>query len=354
MMIRQCEGTCSSSITNIIQVDVIVPVHNASSTIVETIESVMNQCIPHNLEHNIFHNNKRLLNIVICCYDDGSNDDSWDQLVQLQHRVQKKEEQQKSQQQKIRIQMCISQGKESRGAGYARNRASELSKCLKRQSSQNNDSSRVEEEFVCLLDSDDVMHPHRIAEQVGAFLTMTQCRRQQTLMGCNFDRIPSDATWHYTEWANQLSDQRLSLERFRELTLLQPTWMLTRHRFQQLGGYIEAPPPPSSQLLTPHTTTAIQKNDESSYYRLIHPLFDNCQTLKLAEDLRFFYAHLYAGGSLHLHRTNIPLLSYRHNQSSQSFRTPRKLLLQLRVKAIEDMILTQTTTPFFQSNFVIW
>lgn len=62
-------------------------------------------------------------------------------------------------------------------------------------------------------------------------------------------------------------------------------------------------------------------------------------TLRLAEDSRFFYAHLNAGGRLHLHRTSSPLLSYRHRSGmSQSSNTPRKLLLRLRAKAWEDLV----------------
>lgn len=52
-----------------------------------------------------------------------------------------------------------------------------------------------------------------------------------------------------------------------------------------------------------------------------------------------FYAHLRAGGKLRLHRTPSPLLSYRHRSGvSQSSSTPRRLLVQLRAKAWEDLV----------------
>ena len=84
-------------------------------------------------------------------------------------------------------------------------------------------------------------------------------------------------------------------------------------------------------------------------------------TLRLAEDTRFFYAHLYAGGRLLLHRTPIPLVSYRHRSGlSQSSNTPRKLLLKLRAKAWEDLIFYSSSSSavcnntIWSSGFVIW
>ena len=73
---------------------------------------------------------------------------------------------------------------------------------------------------------------------------------------------------------------------------------------------------------------------------------DPGSTLRLAEDTRFFHAHLRAGGRLHLHRTPDPLLTYRHQSGlSQSSRTPRRLLLKLRARAWEDAVFRGGPSP---------
>ena len=79
-------------------------------------------------------------------------------------------------------------------------------------------------------------------------------------------------------------------------------------------------------------------------------------TLRLAEDSRFFYAHLRAGGKLRLHRTSTPLVSYRHRLGmSQSSSTPRKLLLRLRAKAWEDIVFHGGgNSAKWTEGFAIW
>jgi hypothetical protein len=142
------------------------------------------------------------------------------------------------------------------------------------------------------------------------------------------------------------------LERFREVTILQPTWFLCRSRWSNLGGYIEAPPPGSDQ-----TAAELLQQDEDTLHppHLIHPHHDNPESLRLAEDLRFFHEHLNASGTVRRHRTDAPLVTYRHTGTSQSFRTSRKLLLQLRALAFERSVLR--SDPRWQlddGQFVIW
>ena len=40
------------------------------------------------------------------------------------------------------------------------------------------------------------------------------------LVGSQFDRLPADATRHYTAWANNLTEAGLSTQRFRECTVI--------------------------------------------------------------------------------------------------------------------------------------
>ena len=109
--------------------------------------------------------------------------------------------------------------------------------------------------------------------------------------------------------------------------------------------------------------------DDKRYYRLIHPSEmasdtdtttntngskNEVSTLRVAEDTRLWFAHLQASGKLHLHRTQSPLVSYRHRPGmSQSSNTPRKLLLRLRAKAWEDIIYTKGAI-WSTNGFAIW
>jgi len=330
---------------------VIIPVHNAESTIEEAIRSGMVQCKP-------IDDEPLELRINVCCYDDGSTDKSWDVMEKLKAQFSETTEvsettgncsssphSQELRENQTKHNLFISRSRDgiSRGAGYARNQAAKLT--------QDQERMDCEHKFVCLLDSDDIMHPNRVYHQVKKFLSIqSETERKITLLGCNFDRTPPDSTWHYAKWANELSQDRLYLEKFREITLLQPTWMMYRSCFESLGGYIEAPHPDSNDETFKTGTSS------TSVLKLVHPIHDNKSTLRVAEDLRFFHAHLHAGGKLHLLRTEVPLLTYRHRVGqSQSSKTPRKLLMQLRVLALEKTVLR--VDPLWLSNdgkFCVW
>jgi len=365
-----------------INVDVIVPVHNAEETVKETVHSALNQWIPRRLLTSSDGTLSNVdIDVAVCCHDDGSTDDSLRILKEIKacHEHQSTatngnpgtrnndDPSERSQDgtipggRRIRTRLLIGSNADgvARGAGFARNRAAEL-RCH-----SNDSDNSVTTSFLCLLDSDDIMHHNRIAEQLNVMLSTPQDdvedTRDRTLLGCTFDRIPAGSTWHYSEWANGLTDERLLLERYREVTLLQPTWFLTRSRFEQLGGYVEAPHPnhQDSMKNEPLEETGAKDNISdapSECYRLIHPIHDNAHTLRLAEDLRFFHEHLRASGLLKLYRhgpSDKPLVTYRHRVGqSQSSSTPRKLLLNLRVMAFEDNILR--VHPRWADGFVIW
>ena len=360
-----------------IEVSIIIPVHNAETTIQECVDSAMQQTIPKNL---VTPFQKFELEIHVCCYNDGSTDNSWDLLCQLQQQYTTinrnetpssgKTTDQDENCHPIPSKLLISQSpsRVGRGAGYARNRAVEMTD--QHYQHQLDHICRYNERFLCWLDSDDFMHEHRVAEQVCGLMALPKNARSRTLMGCKMKRDPPDSTWHYTQWANGLTNDRLQLERFREVTVLQPTWMMSRPRFECLGGYIEAPAPTDEAVQKQPTQTqdkalngtehvhAAEKprydaptipksEDRKNVIRLIHPLFDNPQTLRLAEDLRFFHAHIAANGLLRLHQPStdpdLPLVTYRHRANqSQSYQTSRKLLLHLRALAFETAILNIT------------
>jgi len=442
-----------------VTIDVIIPVHNAQDTIEETVVSAMNQSIPlhlltcsndddnnemnclkaNNNNHDkddeeiqkvqVDNKNRNTesfdgygrfplenieIDVAVCCYDDGSTDESFAILTRLKERYESindntgnksnnskiddygsnsnhisKDATKRSNAIHLKCRLLIQRSSDGvgRGAGYARNRAASL---RYEQTQNNNDEQNMKKEartsstndnedmfnFLCLLDSDDIMHEYRIAEQVSVMLNLSSNdERDLTILGCTFSRIPEDSTWHYTSWVNNLSDERILLERFREVTVIQPTWFLTRKRFEILGGYIEAPHPNNVADFNynKYIENMNQIGDKDKAYKLIHPKFDTAQSLRLAEDLRFFHAHLaYThkigqdvptndvsnqsigdGGVFKMIRTIIPLLKYRHREGqSQSSSTSRKLLLQLRTKAFVDAIIRNN--PKWTSGFVIW
>ena len=382
-------ATANQPQLNIVQVDVIIPVHNASETVEETVKSALHQIIPNEFINSESALETYELRINVCCYDDASTDASWDILKKLQIQYGQYSSNNNGNNQSgtegkganiaaklpriIPSRLLIGQSSEGvgRGAGYARNRAAELSLSTESKG-KDISSSYHDEQFLCLLDSDDVMHPTRVAEQVHGMLSLSQEERKRTLMGCQVIRDPPDSTWHYTAWANGLSNERLLLERFREVTLLQPTWMMCRSRFNYLGGYIEAPKPQqeASARLEPSTEIeSMPTAPKQNILQLIHPTFDTPQTLRLAEDLRYFHAHLYANGLLRLHKSSInpekPLVTYRHRlNQSQSYQTSWKLLLHLQALAFEICVLRDspinsltTIANTWRANdgkFVVW
>lgn len=401
-------------------VDVIVPVHNAETTIEETVNSAMRQCIPSSLQMKEIDVDTQIysdsygrcslqhvhIDIAVCCYDDGSTDESFQILTTLKERFEQQGDrhtrlkndvdnekdsststdnhEQKAMipyESNITTRLLIHRSTDGigRGAGYARNRAACLRSTQTGQAdanmtSQSNhtDDISASRSFICLLDSDDIMHKNRIAEQLSVMLHLSASERNSTILGCTFTRIPEDSTWHYTYWANNLSDDRLLLERFREVTVLQPTWMLTRDRFESIGGYIEAPLHQRLDMTHENDQNCSDDNGDNDndndnnregVYKLIHPKYDTADTLRLADDLRFFHAHLmYSNnsGTLKLLRSTEPLVQYRHRiGQSQSSSTSRKLLLQLRTKAFIDTILRRDSMWLYceEKNiggFVIW
>lgn len=333
------KNACSLA-TSRAYVDVIIPVHNASQTIVETVNSAVNQTVPQHLVSTC----PRVVDVAVCCYDDGSTDDSWRLLCQLKEGFAAK----RNEHHQIQTKLLISNSKDgvARGAGYARNRAASLRSSMEGAPNNKNDDGPY---FLCLLDSDDIMHETRVAEQVCAMLALPKKEYERTIMGCTFGRDPPDSTWHYAQWANGLTDERLMLERYREVTVLQPTWIMPKSRFQSLGGYVEAP----HVNQVDDDWSLDESSREHGIFRVVHETYDTPQSLRLAEDLRLFHTHLASNGLLRLHRTKQPLVTYRHRAGmSQSSQTPRKLLLHLRVLAFEKAVLQ--SDPLWPGPFVVW
>lgn len=196
------------------------------------------------------------------------------------------------------------------GPGASRNRAVEQSSA----------------EFLCIHDADDISHEDRLADQLEAAK-----QRPQALIGSKFVRLPADSTKRYTEWHNALTQEQLELQQYREVTLAQPTWFMTRKVFHRAGGYA--------------TKGDEEFRDDGS----------DANGFGLCEDLKFFYAHLdqteqdYRNGAMQrLFMVPKPLVVYRYAPGSMSSKTPRRVLLRIRVRAFERRVLCEWP------QFTIW
>ncbi len=241
----------------VVKVDVITAIYNAEATIQDAVRSAMHQEIPTDLvtklvswANNTQRQRRIHLDICVCCYDDASTDGSLDILSSLEKETRWEGSSSSSSSSSDKIhdidcetimtmqtRLLIGSapiGTSSRGAGYARNRAAKLRENIDKEDATNDKNGtaatilegkgqgcRVAQyHFLCILDSDDIMHSTRIAEQTCTMLSLDADERKKTLLGCQFDRIPKDSTHHYSQWANSLSDERLYLEKFRECTLV--------------------------------------------------------------------------------------------------------------------------------------
>ena len=66
-------------------------------------------------------------------------------------------------------------------------------------------------------------------------------RHPHALVGANFHRLPAGSTARYTRWANALTAAQLETHRFKDCTLIQPTWFVRRCHYERQGGYDPRP-----------------------------------------------------------------------------------------------------------------
>lgn len=265
------------------RVSVIVALYNAESYIVECLESLLVQTYKGEIE--------------ISVHDDSSIDKS---ISVLEGWIENHDELL----QKSNIKFLVSKGERNQGAGAARNAAI-------RQSTGH---------VIIIQDADDIALPHRVELQVNALLAEEEKLRYRSgegkplvLVGSRFRRLPEDATHHYTQWANHLTQERLHSERFRECTLIHPTWCYRRSTYDTGGGY------PSD----------------------------------LAEDLSLFLNLGKLG--VRLVKVEEELVVYRHVGDSLVSKTPRKHLLHIRVRAFQDQVLTHwCNRGGGYTDFVVW
>jgi len=163
--------------------------------------------------------------------------------------------------------------------------------------------------YLCFQDIDDVMLPNRINLQLDAAI---KCG-PKTIIGSQFSRIPKNSTIRFTNWANRLSNDKLSTQIYTSHgpTLIMPTWFMHRHVFDTVGGF------------------------ESGH--------------GVPEDLIFFYRHLTLGGKLH--RVNEKLLHYTYHSNAATFSVKRETIWNLRMC---HLVKNELSRPAWSLGFTIW
>eukprot|EP00047_Mylnosiga_fluctuans_P018343 m.69931 g.69931 ORF g.69931 m.69931 type:complete len:348 (-) comp7567_c0_seq2:1467-2510(-) len=244
-------------------VSVVVPVHNAAPFLQAALDSVLAQT------HRP---------LELCVWDDCSTDSSAAIVEAFREQLEAHA---------VTLKMGASVKDDtvprSRGAGYARNHAVALSSG----------------EYLCFLDADDVMDRTRVAKQLAHMMELQETR-DRVLLGSRFHREPAEATPRYASWCNTMTDVQLRDQRFRECTIIQPTWFCTRAMFDHVGGYDE------TGVGTP-------------------------------EDLLFFYALFERGCQVARHPAD--LVMYRHVANALSSLVNKETIWAIRMRAIQAQLL---------------
>ncbi|XP_061477819.1 UDP-GlcNAc:betaGal beta-1,3-N-acetylglucosaminyltransferase-like protein 1 isoform X2 [Rhineura floridana] len=250
-----------------IQVSVILPVYNADCWLDECLKSVLEQDFQGSIELSIFN--------------DASTDNSGNITEKWKAVLEEAG---------IQVVLGGNYSCQPRGVGFAKN-------CAIDQSSGT---------YLCFLDSDDVMMPQRIRLQWEAAI-----QHPKSIIGCQIQREPAEATERYTRWINNLTYEQLLTQIFTSHgpTVIMPTWFCSREWFCHVGKFDEG------GKGTP-------------------------------EDLLFFYEHLRKGGGVF--KVNQCLLLYRYHPQAATHSVLEGTIWTHRVLFLEERILSHWTL------FTIW
>lgn len=238
-------------------VSIIIPLHNASSTIEQLLDSIVCQDYAGPMEVSIF--------------DDHSSDDS---LQKIAEWIVNRKDDISRKRISFRVRFVQEFGsKGPLGSGFGRNKA----------------VMNTTGEFLCLLDADDACLPNRISTQLAhlqkieAVCTISESQLMRArkiglqlehpliIVGGGFVRDPPESTASYTLWANAINEEELHLQSWRECTIIQPTWFMRKSTFLMVGGYDEYIPP---ALVTSNAPSTVQLPDNSPQNVLYSPKLD--------------------------------------------------------------------------------
>ena len=253
----EASASSAASARDARRVAVVLPVHNGQQWLDGCMRALLAQTVLRS----------RDVALEVSAFDDASTDGTWCALGRWAHELEL-------------AGMRVTLGRSTRdapgGCGYAKNRA--VAQC--------------DAEWLCFQDVDDVSAPSRVEAELAAAE-----ERPRALVGCQVVREPAGATERYIRWANGMGQSQLVHHRFRECTLLMPTWFMARADFVHAGGFRE----------------------------------EQC------EDLLLLLAHVAGGGTLH--RVDQPLVTYRYHASAATHSIPRRLVQRHRAAALEADVL---------------
>lgn len=181
------------------------------------------------------------------------------------------------------------------GCGAARNQACEA----------------ATSDILIFLDADDVMRETRVARSLRA-LRKVHDDQSVHIVGGVFDRIPHGSTPRYEEYHRRLRTEDLFAHAFRDTPLVFPTVACRKEVWERVGGFIPGRGVP--------------------------------------EDLHFFYGAMKLGFRM-LKLQGESLTGYRFHDTMTSLALHRRTLLDVRVRAFEDLVLT---LPNWKDGFSIW
>ncbi|EDQ91079.1 uncharacterized protein MONBRDRAFT_23994 [Monosiga brevicollis MX1] len=221
---------------------------------------------------------------------------------------------------------------------------------------------------LCFLDSDDVMKPERVRVQLAASL-----RFPNAMIGSRVERVPADSTSRYTHWINGVTQRELVTHRFRDVSLIAPTWFMPRRVFASTGGFS---PELAEDLLLLHahiTAFAHQHGHDGAQAwsiarRAFRPLDHSTSALSVVghtdadprDRSTTAEARISAGmptaeqlvlptSEVALYRCPEVLMMYRFREASGSFRVSRAYLREMRTALLVDQVLTK-----WPDRFGIW
>lgn len=160
-------------------------------------------------------------------------------------------------------------------------------------------------------DADDVMHERRISRSLEA-LNVRPGTAPVQIVGGVFDRIPRGSTPRYEEYHRRLSTEDLFAHAFRDAPLAMPTVSCLREVWETVGGFAHGRGVP--------------------------------------EDLHFFYDAMKANFRM-AKLQGASLTAYRFHDKMTSLTLHRRTLLDVRVRAFEDLVLV---LPGWKEGFSIW
>ena len=268
------------------RVSIIVPVYNAESYLPECLQSILEQTY-------------RPLEAVF--HDDRSNDGSVALLLEWKPRLEK-----------VGISVIIGMGEENRGPGYSRNRAAE----------------RAQGDVLCHLDADDFMAPDRISLQMEVYFSLSEEDRKSALIGTRFDREPLSSTPFYTNWLNSLTTAQLDSQKFRECTIICPTWLYSREVFKRVASR--------------RTQLSDNEYQGGAFVESSPHFLAQSKISRVPEDLIFFLDHCLLGGRLlRCDSGHSPLVTYRYTLGGWSNCSNAIDLQRVRVQYLEEMVLSR-------------